>query len=583
MTIFTGGGRRRQTQFISEFEPSTDLVLDAFAEDALKFSPTSSILRAQEQTDAQRGVLNDTGFLGAVMDPLADEARETPITDVVEVEEQGAIIEERFDGAFPIKPVEGMRRGTLELLMDRKEEELANQQVISRASTEQLVAGFGVGVLASVIDPLNIATAFVPVVSPARYAGMLARQTSRTGRALVRARVGALEGAVGAALVEPFVSAQARDEQADYTMADSLLNVAFGTALGGGLHTGIGALSDAVKAKRAIKATGEVAEGLDTLTPQQREDLFRANMALAVADRSGIVPFRLTDIRGNEKITDAGLGDPGTPVKSKFNINERTVTTNEPIPPDIDALAREINPELFQHLDNIRAEQTHLRGLLEDAGATRGEALEATVIDARISELRERQTTANKRKAKKIDKEITDLEAERNTIVAQETPAMKTLRGRLMALDEKLRDIAVEVSDVLRQAESRASQAPMRFGPTQTKTKYTGTGIRFDEVELARIQDVQNLRLADTDYTAKLDEDLLPEGAYENLADAEEGLQIETERLNDILNQMDEADRGFADDIHAEEAEAVRLAIEGDDAYAKGVKALAMCATGKGR
>jgi len=268
-----------------------------------------------------------------LFDPFAGEQREEPTTDIVEVEEQGAIIEERFDGRFPIKPVEGMRRATLELLMDRKEEELANQQIISRATTGQLVAGFGVGVLASLIDPLNIATAFVPVISPARYAGMLARQTSRTGRALVRARVGALEGTVGALLVEPFISAQARNEQADYTMADSLLNIAFGTVLGGGLHMGIGAISDGIKAGKNPVPTGQVAEDFAKLTPAQREDVFRANMALAVGDRGLIAPFRLTDIPGNQKITEAGLTDPGTPLKTPIEFSPEQVVGNVRVPP----------------------------------------------------------------------------------------------------------------------------------------------------------------------------------------------------------------------------------------------------------
>jgi hypothetical protein len=576
MTIFTGGGRTRERQFISEFEPSTSSVLGAFAEDALKFSPTSSILRAQEQKDVQEGVLISP--LGAIMDPLAGLEREEPTTPVVEVEEQGAIIEERFDGRFPIKPVEGMRRATLELLMDRKEEELANQQIISRASTGQLIAGFGAGVLASIIDPLNIATAFVPVLSPARYAGMLARQTSRTGRALVRARVGALEGTVGALLVEPFISAQARNEQADYTMADSLLNVAFGTVLGGGLHMGIGAISDGIKAGKNPIPTGQVAEDLAKLTPAQREDVFRAHMALAVGDRGLIAPFRLTDIPGNQKITEAGLTDPGIPLKATIEFSPEQVVGNVRVPPEVDTAARNANPELFKLVDDVRAEQASLREQLDRVGADREVSAESDAILAEVQVLSDKHGKANKRNQKRIGKEITKLLRKREALVAKETPVMQKLRERLVIADEKLRDIAPEVSDVL----SRAQSAVRGEEVTTTGTGFKATGINFDEAELARIQSVQNLRLANTEFTSKIDAEILPEDALTTVADAEDGLSVQTQRLNEMMDSIDEADRVVAQEIRDADADAIRAEIETDNDYAAQYKKLAMCVGGRG-
>jgi hypothetical protein len=574
MTIFTGGGRTRDTQFISEFEPSTGSVLGAFAEDALKFSPTSSILRAQEQKDAQEGVLISP--LGAIMDPLAGEAREEPTTDIVEVEEQGAIIEERFDGRFPIKPVEGMRRATLELLMDRKEEELANQQIISRATTGQLVAGFGAGVLASIVDPLNIATAFVPVIAPARYAGILARQTSRTGRALVRARIGALEGAVGAALVEPFISAQARNEQADYTMADSLLNMAFGTVLGGGLHMGIGAISDGIKAGRNPVSTGRVAEELAKLTPAQREDLFRAHMALAIEDRGLVVPFRLIDILGDARIADAGLVDPGAPLGSTIEFTPEQVTSNARVPPEVDAVARNEDPGLFKLVDEARAEQASLREQLDRVGADRAKSAEIVELDSKITELRTKQSTSNKRKGKKLEKQIEVLEREKADLVATETPVMQKLRGRLVIQDLKLRDIAPEVSAALRQA-----QDTVRGRGTTTETVFRATGISFDEAGLARLQSVENLRLANTEFTSRIDEEILPEDSFSTVADAEESLSLEVERLNDAISNIDDDAKVTAEGVRDADAKAIQTEIEMDNDYVAQYKKLAMCVGGR--
>ena len=59
-----------------------------------------------------------------------------------------------------------------------------------------------------------------------------------------RLKRGAIEGAGGALLLEPLVYGAAQRIQADYDLYDSLLNVAFGTVLGGGLHVGAGKLRD---------------------------------------------------------------------------------------------------------------------------------------------------------------------------------------------------------------------------------------------------------------------------------------------------------------------------------------------------
>lgn len=137
-------------------------------------------------------------------------------------------------------------------LRDLKKAELARRDVFARAEggLMQGAARLGVGLATSIVDPLNIASAFIPVVGPARYALMLKQAAGPAGRAAVRIGVGAAEGAVGAAVVEPLVYGVARSEQADYHAADSMLNLAFGTVMGGGLHAGAGAVGDALSGWR---------------------------------------------------------------------------------------------------------------------------------------------------------------------------------------------------------------------------------------------------------------------------------------------------------------------------------------------
>jgi len=138
-------------------------------------------------------------------------------------------------------------------LFHLKRDEIRREEVLARGgqglgtAAAHLAAGFVV----SAIDPINIASAFVPVIGPARYGIALARRSGNLARAGLRARVGAVEGLAGAALVEPIVYGLTQQEQADYGAVDSLLNLTFGTILGGGLHAGGGAALDKIRTMRS--------------------------------------------------------------------------------------------------------------------------------------------------------------------------------------------------------------------------------------------------------------------------------------------------------------------------------------------
>jgi hypothetical protein len=99
--------------------------------------------------------------------------------------------------------------------------------------------------LTGIVDPLNVASAFVPVVREQRAAAMIERAgASFLARTAVRARIGATEGVAGAAMLEPVVAGLHSTLADDYGMTDSLVNLAFGGILGGGLHSTVGALAD---------------------------------------------------------------------------------------------------------------------------------------------------------------------------------------------------------------------------------------------------------------------------------------------------------------------------------------------------
>lgn len=122
------------------------------------------------------------------------------------------------------------------------------EDIIARREGGILTGGaarFAVGLGSAVLDPLNIASAFVPFAREARIAAMLGSAAEGVaGRALVRGIQGAGAGFVGTVALEPANYWLSRRDQDDYTMGDVITNLAFGTIMGGFLQGGVGAIAD---------------------------------------------------------------------------------------------------------------------------------------------------------------------------------------------------------------------------------------------------------------------------------------------------------------------------------------------------
>jgi hypothetical protein len=150
----------------------------------------------------------------------------------------------------------GITERALGTLMFRKQVELRRAEIFSRArgGFAEGAARLGVALATTAVDPINVGLGFVPIVGQARYARWLGAARGVAARAGVRAAVGSIEGAAGAALVEPLIYTSRRAEQADYDTVDSLMNVAFGSVFGAALHTSVGGLGDAARSLRFKKS-----------------------------------------------------------------------------------------------------------------------------------------------------------------------------------------------------------------------------------------------------------------------------------------------------------------------------------------
>ncbi|HCI70232.1 MAG TPA: hypothetical protein DHV30_06415, partial [Balneola sp.] len=144
---------------------------------------------------------------------------------------------------------QGMKEGVAKLLAERQDKRDAFNLTLSRSRGGFRLGAlqFATGIAASLLDPINIAAAFLPVVSTARAASFAARYGKTGGRFTT----GVTDGVVGASLLEIPINLQANYEQDnDYGLMDSFLNVTFGGVMGGGLHVGFGKLSDRINASK---------------------------------------------------------------------------------------------------------------------------------------------------------------------------------------------------------------------------------------------------------------------------------------------------------------------------------------------
>lgn len=249
MTIYAGNAPALDRRTLLDVPADTGDVFGAAFDEAFSTNPSTSAYRLEEFNQQEQGravVMGPESYFAPNAGRLEPE---TPLIGAEQAREQVA------GAGLDIKiPDQGIRQGALELLVERHREQLARQQIMARAGGGSMPTQIAGSLAASLLDPLNIASAFVPVVGEARYARLLAGAATPLGRAAVRGGVGALEGSVGAAILEPLPLLAAQQDQTDYGLSDSLANIALGGLLGGGLHSVGGAVSDALRRRLATEA-----------------------------------------------------------------------------------------------------------------------------------------------------------------------------------------------------------------------------------------------------------------------------------------------------------------------------------------
>lgn len=290
---------------------------------------------------------------------------------------------------------DGITEGLASLLAERHDERSAFQTTLSRSrgGIGLGAAQFGVALAGSVLDPLNIASAFIPSVAVARGATMAAKIRPTNAARAVRQRLdgktsgsrfatGTIDGAIGAAVVEPLViGAAALEGDDDYTLMDSFLNVALGSALGGGLHWGAGKISDRInKLPAATRDEAQRISITQAVTDQEvnvtnlTDNVEKTNLATVeeragkkivyksdgttvavdVVDISKDGTITVRDVDGTEKIVDASDLRGKSPFDEDFEVEDIGTGETVPVSTMSDALLKASVKEFDARIETLQ-------------------------------------------------------------------------------------------------------------------------------------------------------------------------------------------------------------------------------------
>jgi hypothetical protein len=264
-------------------------------------------------------------------------------------------------------PDSGYTREALQQLIDRKHEQAAieyNQARTPWSWYGSPIRG-AVSLLGGLLDPINVAASFVPVLGEANAARLIAGAgNSVLARGAVRAGIGAAQGAAGMAVLEPALYGVHSQLQDDYGMADALKDIAFGGLLGGGLHSVGGALADALRtgpdpyARFTGMTTDEIRGVMDfQKAAQTGGDVVTAMQGLSEKQRraAGLPPSMDTIMGGTSDVAPqaAPLDVPDVDAEQQIG---RLDEQHQPTMRDMLGKARQLKPGYDQALNEIADE-----------------------------------------------------------------------------------------------------------------------------------------------------------------------------------------------------------------------------------
>jgi hypothetical protein len=389
------------------------------------------------------------------------------LSRVEEAKQTGTKISEEQYKANPdlysegIPWTEGMTEESAKELKQFNDAVIARRKIRAEASNFQSILGFGAAFATGIVEPKNFA---VGVAVSAGTAGLgsigalgntvrRAYQLRRSLKLGQKVGIGVGEGIVAGAVVEPGNQSTAKGLFQEYTLQDSLFNIATSAAFGG-IVPAVGAaaskLSPFMQSKLErfrSKATEVVADEIDMASTQKalgqavNIDAVEAQASL----RSNVV--HLKDESLANFMAAARAADISLP-RMKF-LMENGISRLKTVP----QIAEELNPVLFKSIKDIEQRSENIQTALDEID-TKTKAIEE--IDAKIQTLQQdMQNLKGKDKAEKqtaIDGLLKEKDTIRKSIKTFREPDIVRLREQLAQNNLEINNKSAEIADVLKQA-----------------------------------------------------------------------------------------------------------------------------------
>ncbi len=447
---------------------------------------------------------------------------------------------------------DGIKEGLANLFAQRHDKRLNFRLDLNRSKGGfgLAAAQFGVGIGASFLDPLNVGSAFIPSVALAR--GAITANRIKTAGATIAGRTsgkrfltGAMDGAIGAAVLEPLVIGAAYAEQdKDYTLMDSFLNLTFGSVLGGGIHVGVGKIYDRLnkipapaREQAYTTSVNQAANGekikvdklLDdaettTISEQINEIdtivVYNANGEPRVVekvevDQDGTITIRDTD--GKEKVVDESDVVSKSPYDEDFVVNIDRGDEGIPL------------ASVRQELDSKKDRKDFLNDLQKEIDEKiKFEENRSNVLGSKFDNSQEIERLKTNKKAIQIELNRVDgktIKRPKDPVTNRVTQEGETETNTVESLVETQEGVALTQQQLEDQANSRSIQS--RLGEDSDKAEdvleIEKSTEEIDDIKLEEIEEENRLLLSEIeDETVIAD---LPQESIDTLNEIKAGIR----------------------------------------------------------
>lgn len=273
-------------------------------------------------------------------------------------------------------------RSYIDALKDKHMDDLRLANTIQRgpsniaAQASYFISGIG----GTQADVINFGANFVPIVGQYKFMTNVAKQ------GLTRARLmkGAKEAFVGNVAIEPIDHTLAKAEQRQYTLKDSMYNIAFGTLVGTGLHLTFSKIGDFYKAKTGKE---NVYKDIAEAPVEFRQDLIKYALGrMSQGKRVNAADFIAhTKLRSNKemKLEDWINLNARTSFNMKADLDVKLVPDN---PKKIPEIKNEINTRIKAKLSPEQTKELNkIKKQLDKLNAKLGLTIEQKSKDADIN------------------------------------------------------------------------------------------------------------------------------------------------------------------------------------------------------